>query len=170
MLIRKENINDHEKIYLLIKDAFEKVEHRDGNEQDLVNLLRKGEAFIPELSLVAELNGEIIGHIMFTKARIQNFTVLALAPLSVLPKYQRQGIGTSLIIEGHKIAATLGYSHSIVLGDSIYYQKIGYFPAKDLGIIPPFVVPSENFMVYKLIKNAPIIKGVLNYAKEFGIS
>ena len=83
--IRQETPADHAEIYSLIQTAFASAEHRDGNEQDLVNALRKSEAFIPELSLVAQLDGRIAGHILFTKARIVNTTQLALAPLSVLP-------------------------------------------------------------------------------------
>lgn len=169
MIIRKENSKDYEFVYTVVKNAFESAEHADGNEQDLVNALRKGDAFIPELSLVAEIDGNIVGHIMFTKATVEDSTVLALAPLSVLPEYQRQGVGTALIKEGHRIASELGYEYSIVLGSEKYYPKVGYFPAEKVGIKPPFDVPSENFMAYKLLDNASDIKGVLKYAKEFGI-
>lgn len=103
MYIRKETPNDYPAVYLVIKSAFESAEHADGNEQDLVVSLRKGKAYIPELSIVAEIEGKIVGHIMFTKAIIEDKTVLALAPLSVLPEYQRKGIGKALILEGHRI-------------------------------------------------------------------
>ena len=86
MHIRKEISTDYETVYSVVKRAFESAEHADGNEQDLVNALRKGDAFIPELSLVAEVDGKIVGHIMFTKATVDGKTVLALAPLSVLPE------------------------------------------------------------------------------------
>lgn len=104
MYIRKETTTDYEAVYSVVKCAFESSEHADGNEQDLVDALRKGDAFIPELSLVAEADGKIVGHIMFTKAMVNGKTVLALAPLSVLPEYQRKGIGKALIQEGHRIA------------------------------------------------------------------
>lgn len=104
MLIRKESPKDYERVYQVVKRAFESAEHADGNEQDLVDALRKSEAFIPELSLVAEMDQKIAGHIMFTRATVGDETVLALAPLSVLPGYQRKGIGTALIREGHRIA------------------------------------------------------------------
>lgn len=108
MVIRQETKKDYVAVYQLIKDAFATAEHTDGIEQDLVEALRKNEdAFIPELSLVAEEQGEVIGHILFTKMKVGNDTVLALAPLSVKPKYQHQGIGTSLIMEGHRIAKNL---------------------------------------------------------------
>lgn len=169
MLIRKEEPKDYEIVYSVVKDAFDSAEHSDGNEQDLVNALRKGESLIPELSLVAEINGKIVGHIMFTRAMVGRDAVLVLAPLSVVPKYQRKGIGIALIKEGHKIADELGYKYSIVLGSQRYYPKVGYLPANTFGIKPPFDVPDENFMVYKIKEGAPDIHGIVKYAKEFGI-
>jgi len=112
----------------------------------------------------------IVGHIMFTKAKVEDKVVLALAPLSVLPEYQRQGVGTALIEEGHRIAKELNYEYSIVLGSETYYPRTGYLPANMFGITAPFEVPQENFMAYKLKDAAGKICGVLRYAKEFGIS
>ena len=170
MLIRKEEPRDYETIYYVVKDAFHSAEHANGNEQDLVNALRKGEAFIPELSLVAEIDGKIVGHIKFTRSTVGENTVLALAPLSVLPEYQRKGIGISLIKTGHKIASELGYGYSIVLGSQNYYPKAGYLPAYRFGIKPPFDVPDENFMACKIKENTSDIHGMIKYAEEFGIN
>ena len=75
-------------------------------------------SFIPKLSLVAIEDEKIVGYILFTKAFVNSIEVLALAPLSVLPKYQNRGIGLSLIKEGHRIAHELGYRYSVVLGYS----------------------------------------------------
>lgn len=170
MFIRKEEKKDYETVYSLVKQAFERAEQADGNEQDLVNELRKGEAFIPELSLAAEKDGMLVGHIMFTKAMVGTRTVLALAPLSVLPEYQRQGIGTALIKEGHHIAKELGYEYSVVLGSETYYPRVGYLPADTFGIKAPFEVPGENFMVYRLVPDAADIQGTMKYAVELGIN
>lgn len=169
MLIRKEESKDYDVVYSVVKAAFDSAEHADGNEHDLVNALRKGEAFISDLSLVAETDGKIVGHIMFTKAKVGEDIVLALAPLSVLPEYQRKGIGMSLIKEGHSIAGELGYEYSIVLGSETYYPKAGYVPADSFGIKPPFDVPNENFMACKIKEGASDLCGVIEYAKEFGI-
>lgn len=169
MLIRKENESDYERIYDVVKEAFESAEHADGNEQELVNALRNGDSYIPDLSLVAEVDGNIVGHIMFTKALVGEVPVLALAPLSVIPEYQRKGIGTALIKEGHRIAAELGFMYSIVLGSEHYYPRFGYVPADVVDIQAPFDVPRENFMAYKLKEDAPDIFGVMKYASEFGI-
>lgn len=170
MKIRTEQPADYENVYHVTQSAFAHAEHSDGNEQDLVNALRTGTAFIPELSLVAEINDKIVGHIMFTKLQIGQNTILALAPLSVLPEYQRQGIGSSLIMEGHRIAKDLGYTYVVVLGSEHYYPRFGYVPAENFHIQPPFEVPSVNFMAFKLCKEAPAVSGIVRYAKEFGIS
>ena len=161
MFIRQEEIKDYKIVYSVIKKAFSCAQHTDGNEHNLVDALRSSKAFIPELSLVAEINGKIVGHIMFTKANIDNNVVLALAPLSVLPEYQKKGVGTALIKEGHKIAKKLGYGYSIVLGSEKYYPKTGYLPANRFGIKPSFDVPEENFMVYKINKDALDIHGIV---------
>ncbi|MCI8513312.1 MAG: N-acetyltransferase [Lachnospiraceae bacterium] len=170
MTIRTEQPADYEAVYQVVKNAFKTAGQSDGSEQDLVNALRQSSAFIPELSLVCEIHGKIVGHILFTKLQIGEHTALALAPLSVLPEYQRQGIGTSLILNGHKTAKSLGYSYSVVLGSEKYYPRTGYLPAEKFGIQPCFEVPSKNFMACKLCENAPTISGIVKYAAEFGIS
>ncbi len=167
--IRKETENDYKEVYNVVKTAFETAEHSDGNEQDLVNELRNSDNFIPELSLVAIENNKIVGYILFTKIELGNNTEIALAPLAVLPEYQKQGVGSKLIEEGHKIAKKLGYHFSIVLGSEKYYPKFGYVPAIQYGIEAPFDVSSENFMAKKLNDTNTEIKGVVRYAKEFGI-
>lgn len=169
MLIRQEQYKDYDKIYSLVKEAFAMAEHADGNEQDLVNALRRGRAYIPELALVAEIDGEPVGHVLFTKAKVGKSEVLVLAPLSVRPLYQRQGVGSALITEGHRIAKTLGYQYSLVLGSELYYPRFGYIPAEELGVIVPDGIPSANFMAMKLQANAQPLNGTVIYAKEFGL-
>ena len=167
--IRQENKEDYEEVYNVVKRAFESAEHSDGNEQDLVVNLRKSQNFIPELSLVAIQDKRIVGYILFTKINIGEYKELALAPLAVLPEYQKQGIGKKLIKEGHKIAKKLGYHYSIVLGSEKYYSKSGYVPASRYGIKAPFEVSNENFMAIKLNDTNFKISGTVEYAKEFGI-
>ena len=170
VMIRRENKDDHKVIHNVVRTAFESAENKDGNEPDLVDALRRGNSYIPELSLVAETDGIIAGHIMFTKAWVGEIKVVALAPLSVIPEYQRKGIGTALVKEGHRIAADLGFAYSVVLGSENYYPKFGYVPADTVGIQAPFDVPKKNFMAYKLREDAPEACGVMRYAGEFGIT
>ena len=167
--IRQENKKDYDEVYNVVKTAFETAEHSDGNEQDLVVELRKSKNFIPELSLVAVYDDKIVGYIMFTKLKIGEYEELTLAPLAVLPEYQKQGIGKELIKEGHKIAKKLGYHYSIVLGSEKYYPKLGYVPASQYGIKAPFEVSNENFMAIKLNDTNLEISATVEYAKEFCI-
>ena len=167
--IRQENKKDYDEVYKVVKTAFETAEHSDGNEQDLVVALRKSKNFIPELSLVAIQDKKIVGYILFTKINIGKYEELALAPLAVLPEYQKQGIGKKLIEKGHKIAKGLGFHYSVVLGSEKYYPKFGYVPASLYGIKAPFEVLDENFMVMKLNDFDKEIIGRVEYAKEFNI-
>ncbi|OUP84133.1 GNAT family N-acetyltransferase [Lachnoclostridium sp. An169] len=169
MIIRKETEKDYEEVYRLIKEAFATAEHADGNEQDLVAALRKGESFIPELSLVAEKDGCLAGHILFTRALVGTDEVLVLAPLSVKPEYQRQGIGSALIAEGHRIAGEMGFEYALVLGSELYYPRFGYVPAEQLGVEVPDGMPSANFMAVRLRDDARPLHGAVTYAEEFGI-
>ena len=168
ILIRQEQKKDWDSVYSVVKAAFEGTEHADGDEQDLVNRLRKSEAFIPELSLVAEWEGKIIGHILFTKLKIGNNEFLALAPVSVLPEYQGQGVGEKLIKAGYLLAKKLGFCSVIVVGHPTYYPRFGYTPASRWNISAPFEVPDNCFMAIELTKDG--LKGVsgsVEYPQEF---
>lgn len=168
IVVRKEEIGDFEKVYALVAEAFATAEHSDGTEQDFVVALRKSLAFVAELSLVAELDGEVVGFIMFSKIKIGECdTALALAPLAVAPKSQKRGIGRALVEVGHKIAAELGFELSVVLGSDEYYPKFGYEMAENFGIYPPFELPKQYFMVKKFKDSK--VAGTVEYPKEFGI-
>ncbi len=170
MEIRQENQNDHEIVYKIIQEAFAAAEQSDGNEHELVAALRKSNSFISELSLVAVEDKKVVGHILFTKAYVGGHEELALAPLSVAPPYQRNGIGLALIKKGHCIAEKMGYDYSIVLGHPKYYSKAGYVPASIYKIKAPFDVPDENFMAVKLREAAEEIEGIVQYDAAFGIN
>lgn len=172
IFIREENKKDYNIVERLVEEAFKRAEHSDNNEHTLVAKLRESDAFIPELSLVAEVDGGIKGHILMTKALVENgeesFETLALAPLSVLPEYQKKGVGSELIKKAFEKAKELGYKSVIVLGHENYYPKFGFEKASKYRIEAPFPVPEECFMVAKLQNNAlDDVNGVVVYAKEF---
>lgn len=153
LTIRQEIPADYATVYRVVREAFATAEHRSGTEQDLLAPLRQGAYFIPELSLVALADSQIVGHILFTKAQLDKETAVLLAPLAVLPPYQRKGVGTSLLQRGHEAARKLGYEFSLVVGSPSYYGRVGYKPAAEYGILPPFEVPSANFMALNLQGN-----------------
>lgn len=170
--LRKESKNDFESVFKLIEKAFEKEEHSDHKEQFLVERLRKSQAFIPELAIVAEVDNKIVGHILFTKLEIKNqsqsFASLALAPVSVLPEFHGKGIGSKLILFGHEIAKNLGYNSVILLGHENYYPRFGYERCEKYNIKMPFDVPAENCMVMALTPNGLTgISGEVVYPKAF---
>ncbi len=166
MIIRTEEISDYKEIKNMVKLAFEGAEHTDGNEHNLINKLRQSKGFVKELTLVAEENNRIIGHIMFTEVKIGKNVGLALAPLAVLPNMQKKGIGKALMSEAHKRAKEMGYKFCIVLGSEKYYPKVGYKMASEFNIFPPFDVPKENFMVLFLSDNTLDVEGKVEYVKE----
>jgi predicted N-acetyltransferase YhbS len=170
--IRQEAAGDFPKVFALIEAAFKEEEYSDHQEQFLVERLRNSDAFVPELSLVAEHEGEIVGHILLTKIAILNgdhfWPSLALAPVSVLPSFQRRGIGRMLILEAHKIAAQLGFESVVLLGHADYYPRFGYRPTQDFGIQLPFEAPAENCMILELQPNALAgVKGMVKYPAAF---
>lgn len=133
--------------------------------------LRNSTAFVPELSLVAVVDDEIVGHIMFTKivikAEKKTHTSLVLAPVAVLPKMQGKGIGGELILEGHKVAQALGFTSVILVGHPGYYPRFGYIRASSFGITLPIEVPDEAFMACQLTENAlSEVNGVVEFPQE----
>lgn len=167
---------------ILIKSETEK-DYRDitkvnnlafglSSEGLLVENLRLNTDFIKDLSLVAEFENKVIGHILFFPIKIvegeTKHSSLALAPMSVLPEFQNKGVGSKLVTEGLKIAKDLGHPSVIVLGHKNYYPKFGFEPASKWGIKSPFDIPDDVFMAFKLkeegLKN---ISGVVKYPKEF---
>lgn len=172
-IIRKETPEDYTRVVEMTEKAFDTMPFSDGTEGKLVEKLRKAETFISELSLVAELNNQVVGHILFTPILIDNgqelFESLALAPVSVLPEYQNQGIGSKLINEGHKIARKLGFDSVIVLGHPEYYPKFGYKPASTWGIKATFDLPDNNaFMALELTHGAlNKVSGKVKFPSEF---
>ncbi len=168
ILIRPETAADHPVIFQLHALAFGQE-----NEGKLVDLLRQDNCYVPELSLVAVLNEAVIGHILFSKIEIvesadQKSDSLALAPMAVLPQYQKTGIGGKLINAGLAMAKQLGHQSVIVLGHKDYYPKFGFEPAEKWEIRTHYDVPSEYFMALELFPGAlSAVRGVVEYAAPF---
>jgi putative acetyltransferase len=158
MLIRRETPEEFSQIYDLVKVAFQTAKVTDGKEQDFVNQLRSNGNYIPELALVAEENGKLIGHIMLTKTYIVNggnkFETLLLAPISVALEYRKRGVGTSLIKESFKLAKEMGYTSVLLVGDPAYYHRFGFKAAVSFGIKHIYNIPDEYVMACELVPDA----------------
>jgi predicted N-acetyltransferase YhbS len=172
--IRQEVPADFQAVFDMVEAAFRTMPFADGDEHFLLVKLRKNKAFIPELSIVAEINTRLVGHILFTPYLITDgdavFHSLAMGPVSVLPEYQRHGIGSRLIQEGHNVARSLGFTSCFLVGHPDYYPRFGYVPAAKWGFLPPHGAPSEAFMAIELVPGA--LNGVTGKGKflpEFGV-
>jgi len=170
--IRQETQHDYAKVERLIQKAFESLEISDHTEHYMVKRLRKSDSYIPELSLVAAIQDQLVGHILLSKINIVNenkiHPALALAPVSVLPEFQGQGVGSKLIEASHRIAEDLAYNMIILIGHENYYPRFGYQKCSDYNIRFPFEVPDQNCMVIELKKDAlKKVNGVVRYPKAF---
>lgn len=172
LTIRQEEQADQSRVNEVVEAAFKTATFSDQTEHLLVQRLRQSTAFVPQLSLVAELEKNIVGHVLLTKIVIKeaqkSFPSLALAPVSVHPDFQRKGIGGQLIIAAHQVAKTLGFTSVVLLGYENYYPRFGYQKASDFKIALPFPAPDENCMAIELVEGAlSEISGVVEYSKAF---
>lgn len=160
--IRQKTEQDSEAIYKLIKVAFETAKVSDGDEQDFAVRLCNSELHIPELDLIAEDDGKLIGHIMFSKTYItqpdgNHFDVLLVAPLSVALEYRSKGVGAALMREGFKRGKEMGYKAAFLCGDPVYYHRLGFKSIRDYGITHKSI-PEDYVMGYELIPDS--LKGI----------
>ena len=170
--IRQETPSDYPAVAEAIKSAYEDVGYSNHREQFMAERLRNSGAFVPQLSLVAEVDRKIVGHLMLTKIFIHNqeksIASLALAPLSVVPEFQGKGVGSQLVTEGHRLAKALGYQSVVVLGHPGYYPRFGYEPMKKYGLELPFLVREENCMIISLAEHGLSgVTGKVVYPPEF---
>ena len=152
--IHQESPTEIAAIHSVNKQAFNGREA----EANLVDVIRNSEKFIPELSLVAEENGQIVGHILFSRVHIEiengQVPALALAPMAVLPEYQKLGIGTKLVKRGLDECLRLDHSVVIVLGHSSYYPRFGFSAALAKSLECPYGDCGDAWMALELIPNA----------------
>ncbi|WP_054700800.1 GNAT family N-acetyltransferase [Secundilactobacillus odoratitofui] len=156
----------------LITTAFATAEHSDGHEAELVATLRQQPNYHPEFDVIAiDDQSRLVGHALLSEAVVgEQWPVLVLAPLAVLPKAQRQGIGRALIAELEKRAAETKFLAISILGDPAYYGQFGYQPAADFGVTAPMAVESKYFMLKPLgQKRLQSVRGKLQYDPAFGI-
>lgn len=147
--IRAERQADHAATAGVLSAAFGR-----SDEARLVERIRASSGFVPELALVAEDGGEVIGHAMFSFVDLTGagtLPVLELAPLAVAPEHQRRGVGSALVRAGLERADARGEPLVLVLGHAAYYPRFGFEPASRWGIEPPSPrIPDEAFMVRRL--------------------
>ncbi len=152
MIIRKEMISDLEAITEVTIAAFKTLPISNHTEQFIINALRAANALT--ISLVAEINGKVVGHIAFSPVTISDGSIgwYGLGPISVLPEYQKQGIGQSLINEGLSILKDLGGQGCALVGDPNYYKRFGF---RNYPELIHEGVPQEVFFALPFTENVP---------------
>jgi putative acetyltransferase len=161
--VRRERLSDVDAIGELIRSAFLGMPYADGDEADVVEALRSQDAL--SVSLVAESDGTIVGHVAFSPARASNTALrwFALGPLAVLPSHQCRGIGSALVRSGLGAISELGAGGCMLVGDPSYYSRFGFNPSPENA--PPGQ-PPESFMVKVLRGELPI--GPIFFHEAFG--
>jgi putative acetyltransferase len=146
VLIRSEEEKDLAAVHVVNASAFESPA-----EAHLVDALRKKTG--PIVSLVAEENKAVVGHIMFSPVlltRHPGLKIMGLAPMAVLPVNQNKGIGSALVRAGLERCKDLGFGAVVVLGHTEYYPRFGFLPSSQFGIGCEYDAPEEAFMVLEL--------------------
>jgi len=162
MIIRHELESDIEVIFEITKAAFEDHPYSNQTEQFIVNALRAAKAL--SISLVAELDGKVIGHIAFSPVTFSDgsHNWYGLGPVSVLPEFQKRGAGKSLIHEGLALLKALGAQGCVLVGDPKYYERFGFRNLPDLSVEG---VPRENILALPFGNRIP--QGVVIFHQAF---
>ena len=161
--VREETAGDFAPIRAVVAAAFGRDE-----EARLVDALREGG--YARLSLVAELDGQIVGHLLFSDLPIvaadSTVEALALAPLAVVPQHQRTGIGSLLVRDGLRRLREAGHRIVVVLGHPAYYPRFGFSPELARQLDSPYA--GESFMALELAEGAlEGVRGEVKYAPPF---
>jgi putative acetyltransferase len=161
--IRPETEHDRDAIFRVHSLAFGRED-----EARLVDALREG-GFAP-VSLVAQSAGQIVGHVLFSELSIEGreglLSALALAPLAVIPEFQRRGIGSELVSRGLDLCRYQGHRIVIVVGHPGFYPRFGFSRALTRGLCSPY--SGESFMAAELAQGALRgITGAVHYPPPF---
>ena len=164
--IRNEKESDYQIVEEITRKAFYNVYAPGCMEHYLVHIMRQHADFIPELDFVAELNGNVIGNIMYTKAKLtdeagQEKEILTFGPVSILPEYQRKGYGKMLIEHSFQRAAELGYDVVVIFGSPANYVSCGFHCCKKYNVC----VDGGKYPAAMLVKE--LIPGALEGRKWY---
>lgn len=137
--LRRETPVDEHEADTLIRQAFWNCYRPGCDEHYLAHLLRRSPLFVPELAVLAEADGRLIGSVLYCRANVLldrggKLSVLTFGPIAVLPAYQGQGVGGQLIRHTQSMARELGESAILIYGDPAYYSRYGFVAAERYGI------------------------------------
>ena len=144
---------------------------RSGDEEPLeawlAAELRTSGAAVPGLSLVAEVDGRVVGHVVCSRGWVGERAAVGLGPIGVLPEHQGRGIGQGLMHAVLGAADALGEPIVALLGEPTFYGRFGFVPATDVGIDPPDPAWADYFQVRTLTAYTPDLRGMFRYADAF---
>jgi putative acetyltransferase len=167
VIVRPATTTDRDAVYRVHRLAFGRED-----EAQLVEALQAGG--YPRVSVVAEAEGEVVGHILFSELRIHTeggvFPALSLAPLAVVPNHQRRGVGSALVRRGLELCREAGHGAVLVLGHPAYYPRFGFSAALAVPLTSPFSGRS-SYMAAELVPGA--LRGVAGrvvYPEPFGLA
>ncbi len=162
MIIRKETAADIEAIIQVTIAAFNTLPISNHTEQFVIKALRAADAL--KISLVAEIDGRVVGHIAFSPVTISDGATgwYGLGPVSVLPEYHRQGIGKSLVNQGLTLLKELGGQGCALVGDPNYYKRFGF---RNYPELVHEGIPQEVFLVLPFTDKVP--QGIVTFHEGF---
>lgn len=174
MIIRRERPEDIAAIREVTAAAFRGAEHSappaepggPPGEVDLIDRIRADEGWLPHLSLVAVLEGRIVGHVVGSRAHLGDVPAIGLGPLSVEPGHQRSGIGSALMHAVLAAADATGEPIVGLLGEPGYYARFGFVPAASVGVEAPDATWGDYFQVRTLFAYGGQ-RGPFRYAPPF---
>ena len=168
MLIRREGAADVDAVADVTTAAFRQDGAGEPVETRLLEALRSDDAWVPEPSLVALADdGQVIGHVVCTRARSGSADALGLGPISVRPERQGEGVGSALMHAVLGAAEAMGEPAVVLIGEPGYYSRFGFVPAADHGITPPVPDWAPHFQVRRLAAWSPSLQGEFRYAEPF---
>ncbi|TLM73321.1 N-acetyltransferase [Pseudarthrobacter sp. NamB4] len=175
LVLRGETREDRDAILALTADAFAvspvtglPVQGQPA-EAALLRRLFDCKEYLPEFSVVAVLDGEVVGHVISTRGWVGDHLLLGLGPLAVAPKLQRQGIGSALMKETIARANAAGEAGIALLGSTDYYARFGFVPAASLGVLPPEESWGDYFQLLPLALWPGGVHGTFRYAEPFAL-
>ena len=163
-MIRAERADDEDAIRSVETAAFGRE-----LEAKIVDDVRASDAFVRDLSLVAEDGGDVVGHVLVSRGHVEpsREPILLLGPIGVLPERQGQGIGRALVEAALEGARRLGASCVALIGEPALYERFGFVHAEPLGILPPAGWPSRPFQVVVLDAEAQLPQGRVAFSDAF---
>ena len=168
VIIRREIAEDLGSVEAVTSAAFAVGDGvREPPETRLLRSLRRDSGWIPTLSMVAVHDEQIVGHVVCTRGWVAQIAALGLGPISVLPSYQRQGIGQAMMHAIVGAADAAGEPLIALLGDPRFYGRFGFMPASRLGIDAPNREWGAHFQVRALTECPPSVTGAFQYAAPF---